>query len=108
MPRSIKAMFGCAAALVLLTLSLAAPVLAGPLEDAIAADEKGDYATSLPLLRQLADQGNARAQYILGSMYDEGRGVAQSDADALKWYRMAAEQGDTSAQYDLALMYAEG
>jgi hypothetical protein len=41
-PDSMNAVFGYAAALVLLMLSLAAPVLAGPLEDAIAADDKGD------------------------------------------------------------------
>src|SRR6202046_3547790 len=108
MSRSMNAVFGYAVALVLLMLSLAAPLLAGPLEDAIAADDKGDYATALPLLGQLADQGSAQAQYRLGSMYDAGRGVVQSDAEALKWYRMAAEQGNASAQYDLALMYDKG
>ena len=72
---------------------LVAPAAAGPLEDAAAADDKGDYATALHLLRPLADQGNAQAQFKLGSMYDDGHGVAQSDAEALKWYRMAADQG---------------
>ena len=56
-------------------LSLAAPVTAGPLEDATAADDKGDYAAALQLLRPLAGQGNAQAQFKLGSMYDDGRGV---------------------------------
>ena len=34
-------------------LSLVAPAAAGPLEDATAADDKGDYATALQLLRSL-------------------------------------------------------
>jgi len=51
---SIEAVLGYATSVALLMLSLAAPVLAGPLEDAVAADDKGDYATALPLLRQLA------------------------------------------------------
>jgi TPR repeat protein len=38
-------------------------------------------------------------------MMDDGRGVAQSDAQALKWYRLAADQGYGNAQYNLALMY---
>jgi hypothetical protein len=70
-------------AAVVLLLSFAAPVAAGPLEDATAADDRGDYAAALLLLRELADQGNARAQFKLGGMYDDGRGVAQNDAEAL-------------------------
>ena|ERR1700730_12896496 len=71
-------------AAVVLLLSFAAPVAAGPLEDATAADDRGDYATALLLLRELADQGNARAQFKLGGMYDDGRGVAQNDAGVTK------------------------
>jgi TPR repeat protein len=85
-----------------------APVAAGPLDDATRALDKGDYATALPLLRELADQGDARAQFKLGKLYDDGHGVTQSDAEALKWYRLSAEQGYAIAQYNLALMYGEG
>jgi TPR repeat protein len=93
-----------ALATVILILNLAAPVAAGPLEDAIAANDRGDYATALRLLGPLADQGNARAQFNLGLMYDEGRGVAQNKAEALKWYGLAANQGHAIAQYNLGLM----
>jgi hypothetical protein len=47
---------------IILVLSLAAPVAAGPIEDARAANLRGDYATALRLLRPLADQGDAFAQ----------------------------------------------
>jgi hypothetical protein len=47
-------------------LSLAAPVAAGPYEDAAAAYNGGDYAAALRLLRPLANQGNAGAQFNLG------------------------------------------
>jgi hypothetical protein len=50
-------------AAIILMLSLAAPVVAGPLEDAAAAYGRGDYATTLRLIRPLADQGDASAQY---------------------------------------------
>jgi uncharacterized protein len=96
------------AAIILLLSCFPAPVVAGPLEDAAAADDRGDYATALRLLRELADQGNDRAQFKLGGMYDDGRGVAQNDAEALKWYRLAADQGYGNAQYNLGLMYGKG
>lgn len=57
---------------------------------------------------QAAEQGDAKAQFNLGVMYSEGRGVPQNDAAAVKWFRLAAEQGDASAQYNLGGMYAEG
>ncbi|MEE2933713.1 MAG: tetratricopeptide repeat protein, partial [Pseudomonadota bacterium] len=55
-----------------------------------------------------AEQGDAFAQFRLGMMYDQGRGVPQDDKTAVKWYRLAAEQGDASAQYNLGLMYRDG
>jgi TPR repeat protein len=55
-----------------------------------------------------AEQGNAEAQGNLGSMYEEGWGVAQDYREAVRWYRAAAEQGDKSAQSSLGLMYEKG
>src|SRR5690606_27213409 len=48
------------------------------------------------------------AQYHLGGMYDEGRGVPQSYTEAYKWFILAAEQGDIDAQLKLGIMYSEG
>src|SRR5205807_420797 len=45
--------------------------------------------------------GDAKAQYGLGFMYREGRGVPRDDAEAVRWYRKAAEQGDAMAQHAL-------
>ena len=42
------------------------------------------------------------------SRYDNGRGVPQDDAEALKWYRKAAEQGYALAQTNLGFMYDHG
>ena len=58
------------------------------------ADSRGDYETAHELVRPLAEQGDALAQYSLGEMYDLGEGVPEDDAEAAKWYRKAAEQGD--------------
>lgn len=41
--------------------------------------------------RRRAEQGDARAQFGLGLMYDAGQGVPQDDSEAAKWYRKAAE-----------------
>ncbi len=38
-------------------------------------------------------------------MYDNGQGVPQDYAEAVKWYRLAAEQGYAYAQYNLGVMY---
>ncbi len=55
-----------------------------------------------------AEQGDADAQFLLGVMYANGRGVAQNDQEAVKWYRLAAEQGDATAQSNLGVMYFNG
>ena len=44
----------------------------------------------------------------MGSMYGNGWGVPQDNAEAVKWYRRAAEQGHTSAQFHLGVMYSMG
>jgi S1-C subfamily serine protease len=41
-------------------------------------------------------------------MYLEGRGVPQSDTEALRWLRAAADQGEAEAQLSLARMYKDG
>ena len=44
-------------------------------------------------LLELAQQGDASAQLLVGSWYDTGQHVAEDDAEAVRWYRLAAEQG---------------
>jgi len=55
-----------------------------------------------------AEQGEADAQYHLGSMYYSGEGVPHDDEQAVQWFTKAAEQGHVDAQYNLALMYKHG
>ena len=59
-------------------------------------------------LRARAAQGDAEAQFNIGVMYAEGRGVPRDDAEAVRWYRLAAEQGHAYAQFNLGVMYAYG
>jgi TPR repeat protein len=48
-------------------------------------------------LRKAADQGDADAQYLMGTKYTLDRGVARSDTEAAKWYKKAADQGHEKA-----------
>ena len=81
---------------------------AGPFEDGVAAYERKDYVTAAKLMRVAADQGNSVAQYELGVMYDEGRGVIQDYKESVRWYRLSADQGDAGAQYNLGVSYEKG
>lgn len=95
-------------AAITLALNFAVPCVAGPLEDGIAAYDKGDYATALSLLRPLADQGVASAQYSLGLMYANGQGVPNNLSEAANWWRLAGAGGNVLAQFNLCFMYANG
>ena len=90
---------------VILVMACATGAAAGPAEDAESAYQHGDYALAAQLLRPLAEQGNATAQFNLGVLYANAQGVPQDYQEALKWYRKAAEQGDADAQYNLGVMY---
>ena len=83
------------------------PVLAD-YQDAADAHKRGDYATALKVLKPLADAGEARAQYSLGRMYQDGQGFTQNDEVAVLWYRLAAEQGHGGALNGLGFMYRNG
>jgi TPR repeat protein len=85
-----------------------APALAGPLEDGMEAYLDKDYLKAVQTWRPLAESGDATAQYRLGVMYAEGKGVAPNNVEAARWFERAALQGDASAQYDLGASYAEG
>lgn len=44
------------------------------------------------LYRLAADQGLARAQFILGLCYRSGRGVSEDPVEAVRLFRLAADQ----------------
>jgi uncharacterized protein len=86
-----------AIAAVILVSSFASSVAAGPLEDAAAAVKRRDYATALRLIRPLAEQGDATAQYNLGVFYDNGLDVPQDQVSAYMWFSLSAAQGKEGA-----------
>ena len=86
-----------AVAAIILVLRFATLVVAGPLEDADAAIKRRDYASALRLIRPLAEQGDANAQYNLGVFYDNGLGVPQDKVRAYMWFNLSAAQGREGA-----------
>jgi hypothetical protein len=92
----------------LVALLLAPAVVAGPVDDARAAAERGDFAATVAILKPLAERGDAPARYYLGSMYATGKGVPQNWVEAVGLITQAAEQGYAQAQYDLGVMYRDG
>ena len=63
--------------------------------------EQGDFLAAYGEWRPLADQGDVRAQFNIGVMYDEGKGLTQDRSKAIEWWTKAAENGDSQAQHNL-------
>ena len=55
-----------------------------------------------------AEQGEAMAQWLLGSLYRRGDEKPQDDKQAVFWFRKAAEQGFALAQFSLGDMLEKG
>jgi uncharacterized protein len=94
-------------ALVLSVVCLAAPAWAD-YQAGTNAYNSGNYATALHEWRPLAEQGDPRAKFRLGSLYETGNGVPWDFAKARQWYEKAAAQGDAIAQFYLGIQFAYG
>jgi hypothetical protein len=68
----------------------------------------GRFIDALRIWRPRAQQGDARAAFGLGLLYDLGEGVGQDAAAAYSWYRRAAEAGHVLAEFNLAVMSDSG
>src|SRR5882724_9978562 len=69
---------------------------------------EGNLARALPSLRARALDGEAQAQFLLGGLYETGRGVPQNFVDAVRWFKAAAEQDSVPAQGRLGEIYLNG
>ncbi len=59
--------------------------------------EQQNYQAAFPIFKELAEQGNAKAQAVLGLMYILGQGVRQNDASAKMWIGKACDNGEQKA-----------
>ena len=88
---------------------LALPVSAhADFSSGLRAYKDGAYNTAFQNWKELAENGNAKAQNNLGILYRKGLGVERDSAEAFKWYKMAANQNFAKAQFNLGLMYKQG
>jgi TPR repeat protein len=92
----------------LLCVSLAACEDKDPYKKATFAYLVKDYPTAYAGFVKLAGQGNVDAQQYLGSMLQDGKGVAPDAKQALYWYQKAAEQGKVESQMLLGVAYYNG
>lgn len=67
-----------------------------------------DYANAMNEARQASAGGDARAQYLLGMMYQRGQGVPSNPAEAATLYEKAVQGGVVSALSRLAEIYMRG
>ncbi len=51
---------------------------------------------------KMAQNGSVNAQYILGEMYEEGRGVTKNYSKAFEWYKKARDNGHKKADSRIA------
>src|SRR5882762_9541167 len=90
------------ASMILATQSMGTvAAFAGPWEDGMTAYNRGDYVPAIRVFRTLAEQGNARAQNVLGVMFRKGEGVPKNPARAHMWFSLAAKRGEAGATAEL-------
>jgi TPR repeat protein len=85
-----------------------APAAQADFQAGYAAYQRSDFATALREWRPLAEAGDARAQYNLGILHAEGRGVPENAAEARAWWEKAAAQNYGPALHNLASLYLGG
>jgi len=76
-------------------------------ETAAAEASKAQRATPEDL-GKMAQQGDAEAQWRLGTLYRDGDGVQQSDREAVEWFQRAGEQKYAPALTALGAQYWAG
>jgi TPR repeat protein len=67
-----------------------------------------DDAEAARLLRTAAENGHPTAQYNLGLMFAQGRGVERDLDEAARWIRLAADQGVEAAEQRLGMLAGAG
>ena len=93
------------AVIVLCVLSTAT---AADVSDGIRAFNRGDYKTAEGHLNLGAQNGDVRAQWLMGRMSFEGLGVPRSDSEAFGWFHAAAQNGFVAAQNNVGYMHENG
>jgi TPR repeat protein len=91
-----------------LLLTLGGAPAAADTSTALAAYERGEFASAFEEFHLLADDGNSEAMLWTGYLYQEGQGTAQNFGEAMRYYRMAADSGQAQAFYYIGIIYQDG
>ena len=69
-----------------------------------------DFARAAQLLRIAAQAGSPQAQYALGTLYKEGRGVPKDQREAVRLFALASlgDETDAEVEYAIALFNGDG
>ena len=67
-----------------------------------------DYAKLARKIIPMAEKGNIKAQFQLGVLFLNGKGVQKDYKQAANWFSKAALNGDVNSQYYLGAMYSRG
>lgn len=86
--------------IVFLSLTLSLPASANP-------DDWG-MVQRFNKQNELASQGNVKAMYDVGKLYERGRGVKKDISKAAEFFQKAASARNPSAQARLGILYFEG
>ena len=69
---------------------------------------ESDLERGYGIFKSLAESGDARAQFFLGTSYMQGSGVELDETIAVNWFKKSAEGGYDIGQYWYAFMLSRG
>jgi len=94
--------------IVLLVICCSCPSFADEPAKKAEASKEENLPTAVVWYMEMAKNGDADAQYNLGSVYETGFGVKADVLEAVEWYKKAAEQDHQLAQLKLGILYILG
>ena len=74
----------------------------------LASDKPADLAAAVANFRTAAEAEVPAAQYALGVLYLQGKGVPKDTTQAAQWFRRAADNGDLGAEVEFAIRLFNG
>ncbi len=69
--------------------------------------KNGELDLAAAWYKKAATEGDAVAQFNLGSMFEKGEGISRDKDSAINWYRQAARQGHSESQKRLVKLKAD-
>ena len=77
-------------------------------EKSVEAQRNKHWQLMIDIVQPLANKGHAKSQAMLGLLYLDGVGVAQSKEKGMKWVKSAAKQGNANAEGIMGDAYLSG